>query len=82
MKSYVINYIEKTSNQCNIEVSDFYNLINNEWQKHYGDNLKRISERHGYNMIDYCHEKDKNDYSFLLGLVHLSNVIKKKYFNK
>lgn len=82
MKSYVINYIQQTSNQCNIEISDFYNLLNNEWQKTYGDNLKRISERHALNMIDYCYKKDKNDYSFLLRLVHLSNVIKKKYFNK
>ena len=81
MKDYVIKYIEQTANYLNIDINEFYNILNEEWQSSYGNNLKRVAEEQGLNMIDYCYNKDKGDYSFLMRLIHLTDLREKKYFN-
>ena len=32
MKDYVIKYIEQTANYLNIDINEFYNILNDEWQ--------------------------------------------------
>ena len=43
MKDYVIKYIEQTANYLNIDINEFYKILNDEWQSSYGNNLKKYN---------------------------------------
>lgn len=79
MKQYVINCIQNISDDLHINISEFYNIINEKYMSEYGINFKFEAEDHGMDMIQYADSLDKIDYSFLFRLLSMANKINNEY---
>lgn len=78
MKQYVINCIQNISDDLHINISEFYDMINDKYMSEYGINFKMEAENQGLDMIEYAEFKDEIDYSFLFRLLSMANKINNK----